>query len=74
MYEHFEYLIFSVTFCSKYDETFFFNYMASGAFHSSGILNTWKHNVLEAGSVSVLRWEEGDVTVLVPVERAKVNH
>jgi hypothetical protein len=36
------------------------NYWVSGLRPSSGILNTRKHNVSETGSVSILRWGEGD--------------
>jgi hypothetical protein len=41
---------------------------------SSGILKTRKHNVSETGSVSVLRWMGETLTLLVPLERANVNH
>jgi hypothetical protein len=40
---------------------------------SSGILNTRKHIVSEIGSVSVLRWGEGD-TYCVGSLRANLNH
>jgi hypothetical protein len=37
------------------------NYWFSGLCSSSGILNVRKHNVLETGSVFVLRLREGDM-------------
>jgi hypothetical protein len=46
----------------------------SGLCPSSWIVNTRKHNVSETGSVFVLRWEEGDTTLLGPLERANLNH
>jgi hypothetical protein len=36
------------------------NHWGSGLCPSSGILKTRKHDVSETGSVSVLRWREGD--------------
>jgi hypothetical protein len=36
------------------------NYRVSGLCPSSGILNTWKRNVSETGSISVIRWGERD--------------
>jgi hypothetical protein len=36
------------------------NYWVSGLCSSSGILSTRKQNIWNIGSVSVLRWEEGD--------------
>jgi hypothetical protein len=44
-------------------------------FPSSGILETWKQDVSETGSVSVLRWEgEKTPTQLDHLERANLNH
>jgi hypothetical protein len=45
------------------------NYWVSGLCPSSGILNTRKHNVSETGSVSIMKWGEGDTLLgpLVPV-------
>jgi hypothetical protein len=34
------------------------NYWVFGLLPSSGILNTRKHNVLETGAVSILRWRD----------------
>jgi hypothetical protein len=50
------------------------NYSVFGLCPSSGILETRKHNVLETGSVSVLRWEGEAHTPLGPLERANLNH
>jgi hypothetical protein len=36
------------------------NYLVSGLYPSSGILNTGKHNISETGSDSVLRLGEGE--------------
>jgi hypothetical protein len=41
---------------------------------SSAILNATKHNVLETGSISALRWLGEIPTVLDPLERASLNH
>jgi hypothetical protein len=50
------------------------DYWVSGLCTSSGILNSRKRNILETESVSLLRWGEGDTTLLVLLERASPNH
>jgi hypothetical protein len=48
------------------------NYWVFGLCTSFGILETRKHDVSEAGSVSVLRWKTP--TQLGPLGRANLNH
>jgi hypothetical protein len=50
------------------------NYWVFGLCPSSGILETRKHNVLETGFVSVLRWGGNTSTQLGPLESANLNH
>jgi hypothetical protein len=45
-----------------------------GLYPSFAILETKKHNFLETGSVSVLRWGGRPPTLLGPLERANLNH
>jgi hypothetical protein len=46
-----------------------------GLYPSSGMWKTKDHNVLETGSVPVLRWMGQDKpTQLGPLERASLNH
>jgi hypothetical protein len=45
------------------------NYWVSGLYSSSGILNTRKHNVSEAGSVSVRMREEEDTYSVGPFRK-----
>jgi hypothetical protein len=52
------------------------NYWVFGLFLSSIIVGTRKYDILETGSVSVLRREEGGKTPtqLGPLDRANLNH
>jgi hypothetical protein len=51
------------------------NYWVFQLFPSSGILESRKHDVLETGSLSILRWKgEKTPTQLSPLERANLNH
>jgi hypothetical protein len=49
------------------------NYWVFGLCPSSGILENRKHNILETGSVYILRWGGGTPTLLDPLERAILN-
>jgi isochorismate hydrolase len=46
------------------------NYWVSGLCPSSGILNIIKHNILETGSVSVLRCGQGDTYSAGPLRKS----
>jgi hypothetical protein len=52
----------------------FQNYWVFGLFPSSGILESRKHNVLETGSISILRWGGKTPILLSPIERVNLNH
>jgi hypothetical protein len=46
------------------------NYWVFGLFPSSGILENRKHDVLEAGSVSILRGREEDAYSIGPLRKS----
>jgi hypothetical protein len=45
----------------------------NGLCTASGVVKTTEHNILETGSVSVLRWEDTP-TLFDSLERANLNH
>jgi hypothetical protein len=50
------------------------NYWVFGLFPLSGILENRKHDILETGSVSILRRGGKTPTQLGPLERATLSH